>query len=227
MEITGKLVYDPLALATGRDRKRIIRRHIQELHVLTRAYTPHLRGKLKRIANRYDQVLHDDPWFWLRSNPPADMKHIEEFYNFSKEVAEQTDINVSGDFSKLLNKYIRRVEEDLVITRKRSNWAILKVSRETIRPFFDQIRSDGTCISPSVWGPHISVIRGERRPNRDNWYVDHGKSFTITIDEKIKRNRKGYFWVHATSKELEKVRTSMGLPPRPSPPFHLTIGKLQ
>jgi len=225
MEITGTLVYDPVALATGRDRTRIIRRHIQELHVLTRAYTPYLKGRLRRTANKYDRFLQEDPFYWIRNHPVAPAGQIEAFYHFAKSVSELQDVPVLHDFTKLLRRTVKRVEDDLVLTRKNQNWAILRVDYENVRTFFKQIRADGTKISASVWGPHVSVIRGERRPDRKNWYVGDGQEFTVEVEETISCNRRGYFWLHAKSLLLEEVRTLMGLPPRPSPPFHLTIGK--
>jgi len=225
MELTGTLVYDPVARATGKDRARIIRRHAQNLHVLTRAYTPYLQGKLRRTANIYDQLVADDSHFWIRDQSPAGPKHLARFYDFAKRLSETAVSEVPAMFSDLLTAQIARVEYDLILTRMNPNWAILQMDFESVRPWLEELRGQGLRISCSVWKPHVSVIRGE--PRRNRWYVDEGKSFTIEVANKISKNRRGYYWLAAKCVALEQVRTSMGLAPRPSPPFHLTIGKAQ
>lgn len=223
MKIIGTLVYDPIARATGRDRTRIIRRNIQTLHTFTRAYTPYLQSNLLKAATKYDRIVHDDPHYWIRQKEPiADRRNISGFYKFATELSMHAELRVHPDITRLLKATVKTIEDDLIISRMDPGWAILRVDNESVRPWLEEIRSKGNHVSYSIWRPHISIIRGE---NGSSWNVEAGKNFTVEVKEEIRRNRRGYYWLDVNSTELEELRINMGLSPKPSPPFHLTIGK--
>lgn len=227
MEIKGTLDFDPVILATGKDRSRIIRRHSQMIASLVRPFVPHLQGSVRRRANQLDKLLYDDPNYWIRrKDAVSTTDQLENLFGHAKDILQLEVSQQYPELLKLLRKTINKVQEDFVLTRQRPGWAILRIDKKYLIPHLDNIRSDGTQISCSAWGPHISVVRGETshwKTRQKQAY--NGKTYSVTLSDKLRSNRKGYYWVDCQSKELEKLRMQLGLPPRPSPPFHLTIGK--
>ena len=224
MELTGTLVYDPAARAKGKDRARIIRRHAHELASLARTYVPHLDGKSRKCANVLDHLLADDPHYWLRRKGQVSTAgKLNQLLQHARGLLGRTEY---PEIQQELAAKLQLVDNQLVLTRKDPGWVILQVGLDSVEPYLDQIRADGTKIGCSVWGPHISVIRGEVQGFKtSHLYANNGRTVTIEVGSEIKQNRKGYYWLNAQSVELEKLRTDLGLPPRPRPPFHLTIGK--
>lgn len=225
MNIIGTLELDPVVLATGKDRSRIIRRHSQMMAICVRAYVPHLDGHMRRRANQLDKLLHNDPNYWIRRkgqvSAPGQLENLLAHARTILDTQEEYP-----EVLRLLRRAVFKVDEDMVQTRRELGWAILRVAPKHIRPFLDEIRADGTKISQSAWGPHISVIRGElRRWTTSQKSELNGKEFQVKLAENLRSNRRGYYWLDVESRELETLRTELGLPPRPSTPFHLTIGK--
>lgn len=225
MQITGKLELDPKVLATGKDRTRIIRRHSQMIATCVRPYVPHLQGHDRRRANQFDQLLLDDPNYWIRrKGAVSEAYQLENLLKHARSILQSQE--EYPEIKKLLQNTVKQLDEDLVLTRQDRGWAILRVETKHVLPHLQSIRADGTHVSLSAWGPHISVIRGElRRWKNSQKFNLHGKEFTVELGDTLRQNRKGCYWLDCQSRELEDVRVQLGLPPRPSPPFHLTIGK--
>jgi len=225
MQITGKLKLDPQVLATGKTRIRIIRRHSQQLAICARAYVPHLENSTRRKANQLDQLLVDDPNYWIRRKGKISEAHkLESLLEHAREIA-QTQNNYP-EIKKILQDTIKQIDSSLVLTRQDKGWAILNVSKSTILPYLKSIRNTGVRINTSVWGPHISVIRGELSHwEASQMHMLDGMKFEVEIGDTIRKNRSGYHWLTVKSRRLENLRSELDLPPRPSPPFHLTIGK--
>lgn len=89
----------------------------------------------------------------------------------------------------------------------------------------------------SAWGPHISVIRGEKPVNREYWKRYENERIEFTYDPEYLNTNGRHFWIRAVSPRLEEIRTELGLTPQPTyfhrksgtvrvNPFHLTIGSL-
>lgn len=77
-------------------------------------------------------------------------------------------------------------------------------------------------------GAHISVIRGETIEDElfyKHWKKYHNDIIHIEYDNNIQDNNE-HFWVKAYSKDLENIRTELGLNPIPEYNFHITIGRL-
>ena len=74
-----------------------------------------------------------------------------------------------------------------------------------------------------AWGAHISITRGEKITNKDAWKKHSGKKIDFEYVPEVKSNGK-HFWLSVISKELEEIRTELGLSPTPYWGFHLTIG---
>jgi hypothetical protein len=77
-------------------------------------------------------------------------------------------------------------------------------------------------------GSHISVIRGEIIEDSlfyQHWKKYHSNKIEFEYSNDITNNGE-HFWLPVYSKELEKIRTELGLPKTPEYNFHLTIGRL-
>ena len=77
----------------------------------------------------------------------------------------------------------------------------------------------------SLYGSHVSVIKGEVPPNRKLWKKYHGKKIKFQYSNQCNDNGK-YWWLFVNCPELTKIRVELGLPK--DPPyfrFHLTIGR--
>ena len=225
MQITGTLELDPKVVATGKDRTRIIRRHSQTIAALVRPYRSHLQGPQRRRANQLDELLFNDPNYWIRrKGAVSEARKLENLLDHARHIIREC--KEYPDFKKMLATTLHQLDEDLILTRKNEGWAILRVDLTHILPYLQKIRKEGKKISASAWGPHISVIRGEvRRWTTTKRYCLDGKKYTVEVASEIRKNRSGYYWLDCKSKELENLRIRLDLPPRPSPPFHLTIGK--
>jgi hypothetical protein len=78
-------------------------------------------------------------------------------------------------------------------------------------------------VCDSLWGPHISVVRGEPLPNPEAWMDREGQSVEFeyllpprTIDE--------YTFFPVICEAALDYRELLGLPREPPLPLHLTFG---
>ncbi len=86
-----------------------------------------------------------------------------------------------------------------------------------------------THLAPPSWGPHISIVRGERlsrsavsvlRDLTSGW----PKSYTFEItDPEIHRAATKHYFLHIKSAELQELRRQFGLSPNPRVDWHLTL----
>jgi len=222
-KLTGTLAYDPVAYATGRARTNLIKRQGHRLHTYLVALLPWLTDATRRHANQAAKVVHDDPYYWLRDQPPEAAK-VSRFFDLCQRAAK-AEVKPPGiHWRRQLAKAVSETKRSLILTRREKGWAILVLDPKAVAPHLKQLRQRGVSISPSIWGPHCSVVRGER-VHPGLWKTGDQEQFTIEVDTEIQRNRAGYFWLKARSPELERIRQDMELPSRPRPDFHLTIGK--
>ena len=79
-------------------------------------------------------------------------------------------------------------------------------------------------VMPPAWGPHISVMRGERpRAQEAKWGKYEGYQYTFEYNpEDIRRNGE-YIWTPVRCGELLDLRETFGLRRDPGIPLHLTI----
>lgn len=78
----------------------------------------------------------------------------------------------------------------------------------------------------SRWGPHISVVSGERPKNRQLWDSLDGRPCWYRYSSNIRTDDE-FVWVDVQSNELEDIREDLGLRRKPYFSFHLTIGRLK
>jgi hypothetical protein len=91
-------------------------------------------------------------------------------------------------------------------------------------------------INKQKYDPHISVVRKEIPINKNFWGLYEGKEIEFEYSNQIYHG-KVYWWLNAFSKELENIRTELGLPVSSEftrPPsekyikcFHITIGNMK
>lgn len=215
----GTIVYEPIVLATGKTRRSILRKHAHNIFC-----------DLK------------DSGIPIRS-PPANIwwqGKITEFENNSqlwisrKHPIEEFELEVLLQIAQRINTYhplssLQAYEKALVLKQNidNSRWCILQVERSIIQSKVLELRSAGINISGSAWGPHISVVRGETCEEAI-WKsrLLEGQSIEFTLETNIRQNKQGYYWYNCASVQLEDLRIQLGLSPRPSPPFHLTLGRV-
>jgi hypothetical protein len=101
----------------------------------------------------------------------------------------------------------------------------------------------------SAWGPHISVIRGDRdfsssasqgvrkRNVMPIWGKYENKKIWFEFNPEYLNTNGKHWWIRVKSLELEEIREELGLTPQPTyydrrlgawrvNPFHITIGHM-
>lgn len=98
----------------------------------------------------------------------------------------------------------------------------------------------GLKLTKSVWGSHVSVVRGEK-PEASclkHWKKYENRKIYFEYNPEYINSNGRHWWVRIKSPELEDLRLELGLKPEPksySPaqkiwlpaPFHLTLGYAQ
>lgn len=79
-------------------------------------------------------------------------------------------------------------------------------------------------VKKSVWGPHVSLIRGEEPSNKELWGKYDGKKIWFEYSPIVGTNG-CHYWLPVYSKEFFAIRVELGLPPETRAPFHFTIGR--
>jgi hypothetical protein len=78
---------------------------------------------------------------------------------------------------------------------------------------------------PPLWGPHVSVVRGEEPADKSHWKKHAGREVAVEYAPTIHLTD-DYLWVPVRCEVLLDIREELGLPREPDPPLHLTIGNL-
>jgi hypothetical protein len=111
-------------------------------------------------------------------------------------------------------------------TKLKPWWLIVRVPHGVVLYYQDWVwRTERTKLTTSAWGAHLSVIRGERPPNKELWKQHANRKIKIEYDANPICNRMGHWWLPARCPDLNDIRKDLGLNPRPRVPFHITIGK--
>jgi len=76
----------------------------------------------------------------------------------------------------------------------------------------------------SLYGSHVSIIKGEEPPNKNVWKKYHRKKITFRYNNFILDNGI-HWWIWARSKVFREIRGELGLSRKPNFKFHLTIGR--
>lgn len=83
-----------------------------------------------------------------------------------------------------------------------------------------------TTVQSPLWGPHISVIRGEEPPHKEAWEKLDGQEVEFEYEPLVQEGQ-GYLWVAVQCEPALSLREELGLSREPDPPLHLTIGNLK
>lgn len=174
-----------------------------------------------------EKLLHDrqkNPSLWTATGTAAvEALQVENLYRLLKNT-------VAENSSTELKQFVDSLDSSLIITGVRPNWAILELPFSAIEESRKEIEKKyGQKPAVSNWGPHITVVRGERATIKcgdkpKNWELRTGEKFEVTITSKIQEGKNRYFYQDVECPELEILRKDLGLRPKPTPDFHITIG---
>ncbi|MFO0865263.1 MAG: hypothetical protein U0744_11550 [Gemmataceae bacterium] len=78
-------------------------------------------------------------------------------------------------------------------------------------------------LQPPLWGPHVSVIRGEEPANAASWGLAAGEAVEFEYSSDL-RETDGYVWCAVECPRALAIREALNLPRSPQPPLHLSIG---
>lgn len=105
-------------------------------------------------------------------------------------------------------------------------WVLLRVDDGIVDFYASLLQRYGIALlKGSRYGPHISIVKGEEPPDHARW-VSRTDSIEFRYSNIIEWTNGRHAWLHVWSPELNDVRRSLGLPLKPIPRFHLTIGRL-
>lgn len=134
----------------------------------------------------------------------------------------------------LVDYYRHLIERSAVYSIPSNFWAEEnKIQLDTQNIW--EIKQVGFKINKSAWGPHISIIRGEKPKNIDLWRKYSGKKIFFEYNPEFINTNGKHWWIRIDSKELEDIRVELGLTPQHMftdykdgqykvSPMHLTIG---
>jgi hypothetical protein len=191
----------------------LLDKHVESL-------TPGRQAFIKKLLKE----RRANPALWTTTGTDAiAADRVENLYGMLSNIANE---GVPDE----LKKFIAQLSESLIITGVRPNWAILTLPFSAIDESRKEIeRRYGQRPAVSNWGPHITVVRGERAlvkggDKPKEWGLRAGDKFNITVVPGVQEGRNKYFYQDIKCPELEVLRKDLGLRPNPTPDFHITIG---
>jgi hypothetical protein len=92
-----------------------------------------------------------------------------------------------------------------------------------LRHLFTLAHHRTRALNNPLWGPHISVIRGEEPAHAGEWGHLDGTQVTFDYDPDVQETN-GFLWCPVHCPAALDLRERLGLAREPSPPLHLTIG---
>ena len=105
-------------------------------------------------------------------------------------------------------------------------WLILKTDEELVRYYKSMLMQKYDLnFEKTVWGSHISVIRGSVPKHPNQWKKHQNEVIDFEYTNRIYRVH-SFFCIDAYSKRLEEIRQELGLPPTPKAGFHITVGRI-
>lgn len=106
-------------------------------------------------------------------------------------------------------------------------WLLLKCDPEIINFYcWLATRNGWDIVKCSRWGPHISVVTGEKPKDKKFWESLPGRKckYRYFINHKTDGS---FIWLDVQSNDFEEIRMNLGLKPKPYFNFHLTIGRFK
>lgn len=106
-------------------------------------------------------------------------------------------------------------------------WALLICDNELSRYYARLLKSHGVEVYPndkSLWGTHISVLKGAEPPNPVAWGKYDGYEVEFHYNHLVRYDNGKHAWVDIYSDDLSYIRQELGFDAKPW--YHLTIGRL-
>ncbi|GIP48772.1 MULTISPECIES: hypothetical protein [Paenibacillus] len=108
-------------------------------------------------------------------------------------------------------------------------WAIAECPKDIMNYYGHWVyRTHHMKLNKPKFGSHISIIRGEDvDPERKIrfWGKYAHQPLTFAYSNEMGHNAEHY-WLPVCSREMERLRTELGLPKDPPFGFHLTLGRI-
>lgn len=218
----GRLLYDPKIYATGKNRRAIVRRFAPDVFAECTKNLHLLKGKHSKGLRSLIEAHLTNPFYWIaRGNSAASEDSLDTIMSIAEHL--MTDSKVLPGLDHVMERFKAAC---IIESHEKEQWIIVRVPPDVVKEQLDGLRSAGVRISGSAWGPHISVLRGETL-SEELWSSrpHNGESIEFELGN-FRHSRQGYYWYEVTSQRLEDFRIELGLSPRPTPPFHITIGKV-
>ena len=104
-------------------------------------------------------------------------------------------------------------------------WVILECDKGIVDFYIWLAARNGVVISKNLlWGSHISVVKGEEPPKKENWGKDFGE-VRLWHTNIIRTDNGMHAWVDAWSEDLAKIRQELGLTDVKMS-YHITLGRV-
>jgi hypothetical protein len=83
-------------------------------------------------------------------------------------------------------------------------------------------------LQPPAWKEHITIIRNEEPPEANKVLWEKYANKPVEFAYSAVPDTDGLFvWLHVECSLFESLREELGLSPKPTIPFHLTIGNFK
>lgn len=106
-------------------------------------------------------------------------------------------------------------------------WALLDCDDELIDYYQWWLNKAGIGINKgSLWGAHITFIRGEEPPNQTLWGKYEGLAIEYRYSNYFRYDNGRHVWLDVYCPTLNEIREELGLKSLRSMSLHLTIGRL-
>ena len=106
-------------------------------------------------------------------------------------------------------------------------WIIIECPNDIIHYYQNWIIKEiGTKLNKPLYGPHISVLRGEEPPQHKKylWNKYHNEEITFFYEHNAQTNGV-HWWLNVYCERLKEIRKELGLKAEIDFDFHLTIGR--
>tara|TARA_R110000803_G_scaffold79890_1_gene145609 strand:+ start:479 stop:814 length:336 start_codon:yes stop_codon:yes gene_type:complete len=104
-----------------------------------------------------------------------------------------------------------------------STWCVAYVDPE-IGKYYYSLIPKARYAQRQMWPSHVTVVRKDLESAEAlDWNQYDGAIVEVQYENKI-RFTNNYYWLDAWSKDIEKIRVSLGLPPYRFDTYHITVG---
>lgn len=109
---------------------------------------------------------------------------------------------------------------------RQPDWAIMLCDQSIVDFYYWFLKRMGiSAVKGTRNGAHVSFIKSEPAPNKELWGTDLGPvEFWYS---NVMRANDRHIWIDVWSPRLNDIRVELGLPAKPLPSFHMTIGRLE